>query len=75
MQFHPTSCCLGNAFEVPLEHPSHCHSSYIHKVLETHVIDATGGEDNVGARCQNLLNPLLGDVRFSGATKSNINSV
>lgn len=46
--FHPTSRCLGDAFEVPLENPSHCHGSDIHKVLQTHVINATGGQDNVG---------------------------
>ncbi len=45
---HPTSCCLGDAFEVLLENPSHCHGSYIHEVLKTHVINATGGQDNVG---------------------------
>lgn len=65
---HPTSCCLGDAFEVPLEDPSHCHGSNIHKVLQTHVINATSGQDNVRARGQNLLDPFLGDVRFSGAT-------
>lgn len=69
---HPTSCCLGNAFEVLLENPPHCHGSYIQKVLKTHVINATGGQDHRGACCQNLLDPLLGDIRFPGANKSNV---
>lgn len=69
-----TSCGLCDAFEVPLENPPHCHCSYIHKVLETHVIDATSGQDNICPCSQNLLDPLLGDIRFSGETKYHFHS-
>lgn len=64
-----TSCCFGNALEVPLKNSSHCHGSYIHKVLKTHIINATSGQDYIGPSCQNLLDPLLRDIRFSEATK------
>lgn len=64
-----TSCCFGNALEVPLKNSSHCHGPYIHEVLKTHIINATCGQDYVGPGCQNLLDPLLCDIRLSVATK------
>lgn len=67
MEF-PTSGCLGDAFEVPLQNPSHCHCPDVHKVLEAHVVDAAGGQDHVGARRQDLLDSLLCDVRFPADT-------
>lgn len=60
-----TSCCLGDAFKIPLQNPSHCHGPHVYKVLEAHVVDTAGGEDNVSAGCQDFLDPLLGDVRLS----------
>uniref|UniRef100_A0A3Q2DLV3 Acetyl-CoA acetyltransferase 2 n=1 Tax=Cyprinodon variegatus TaxID=28743 RepID=A0A3Q2DLV3_CYPVA len=60
----PTSCCFCDAFKVPLENPPHCHGSTIHKVLQTHIINAPSGQYNISSSCQNFLNPLFGDVRF-----------
>lgn len=67
-----TACCLGNALEIPLQNPSHCHGSHIHKVFEAHVVDATSGKDDIGTGCQDFLDPLLGDVRLSEKTKPSI---
>lgn len=67
-----TSCCLGDAFEIPLQDPSHCHGSHVHKVFKTHVVNTTGGEDDVGTGCQDFLDPFLGDVRLSEATEPSI---
>lgn len=67
-----TSCCLGDAFKIPLQNPSHCDGSHVHKVFETHVIDTTGGKDDVGTGCQDFLDSFLGDVRLSEKEKNSI---
>lgn len=69
-----TSCCLGDPFEILLQNPPDRHGSCIHKVLKTHVVDAPGGEDDVGTGRQDFLDPLLGDVGLSEATKSTFHS-
>lgn len=61
-EFPHTSCSLGDAFQVLLKNSSDCHCSHIHKVLQTHVVNATSGQNHIGTSCQNLLDPLLGDV-------------
>lgn len=63
-----TSGCFGDTFKIPLQHSPYCHGSYIHKVLQTHVIDATCRENNVRPWRQNLLNTLLSDVWFPKVT-------
>jgi len=44
---------------------THGHRTCINKVFEAEVINALGREDNVGARSQDLLNLLLGNVEFT----------
>lgn len=71
-EFPHTSCSLGDAFQVLLKNSSDCHCSHIHKVLQTHVVNATSGQNHIGTSCQNLLDPLLGDVWFPEANKKNV---
>lgn len=70
--FFLTSCCLCDAFEVPLQNSSNSHGSYIHKILQTHVINATSRQYNICAWCQNLLDPLLGNIRFPATNQKYI---
>lgn len=60
-----TSRSFSNAFKVPFQNSSNCHGTSLHKVLETHVVDATSGENHVGTGGQDLLDSFLGDIGFS----------
>ena len=57
----------GNPLHVRLGHTPDRHCANVHKVLEARVVNALGREDNVGACFQDLLDPLLGDVRLARA--------
>lgn len=56
---------LGYPSQVLLLASPHGHSTTLDKELENHVIDTLGGEDDIGSRLEDHLNPLQDDTRFS----------
>ena len=65
-----TPCGLGDALEIGFLAAPHGHGALLHEVLQTQIVDPARSENHIGARRQDLLYALLGDVRFS--TKTNI---
>mmetsp|Transcript_38496 Transcript_38496/g.98440 ORF Transcript_38496/g.98440 Transcript_38496/m.98440 type:complete len:200 (-) Transcript_38496:773-1372(-) len=64
---HCGAAALGNAAQVFLgDAPARNHAP-LHKVLQAHVVNALGSQHHVGARCQHLLDALLGDVALTVA--------
>mmetsp|Transcript_16557 Transcript_16557/g.35515 ORF Transcript_16557/g.35515 Transcript_16557/m.35515 type:complete len:446 (-) Transcript_16557:361-1698(-) len=59
---HRAACELGNAAEVLLLAPAQGDASALDKVLEGHVVDALRRQDDVGARVDQQLDALLGNV-------------
>lgn len=55
-------CCL---LEIVLGDPPACDRPRLHKVLERRVVDALCRQDDVGARCKDLLDALARDVKLA----------
>ena len=57
--------CTRHLLHVILGYTPHSQAACLHKVFKCHVINALGGEDDVGACIQDLLDALLGDVELA----------
>lgn len=66
MQQRSVLHCCGS-LEVLLWHPPHCNGPRLHKVLQRHVVNALGAQDDVGACVEDELDALLGDVILQGS--------
>ncbi|KAI3475615.1 hypothetical protein L1887_62957 [Cichorium endivia] len=58
---------LGDPAQVLLAAATDGHGACLDKLLETQIVDALGGEDDVGARCEDLAHALEHDLALARA--------